>query len=228
MSNTIEITEVYLKAFQLNSDKSCENDEILTKITSDEELSKFIENYQLMFSDYFIGWDFNDLINENIPMEKLIKKVINYYPNDMHWNLKYLYFSFKLKRIDPSFSWKDFFEKLLSYDIDDIVKDRNFSESTSLRSCTLLTFHDVSSERYSMFYITNVLDDTNTSDDYAYVNIMVDTNMCKDIILPDNDSNHLTDIMAQLTMYHDNAINIYHKFIHKYLNDTNEYINMIL
>lgn len=227
MSNKIEIAEAYLKAFQLNSDKSCENDEILTKITSDEELSKFIENYQLMFSDYFIGLDFNDLINKNIPIEKLIKKVINYYPNDMHWNLKYLYFSFKLKRIDPSFSWKDFFEKLLSYDIDDIVKDRNFSESTSLRSCTLLTFHDVSSERYSMFYITNVLDDTNTSDDYAYVNIMVDTNMCKDI-LSDNDSTHLTDIMTQLTMYHDNAIDIYHKFIHKYLNDTNEYINMIL
>lgn len=227
MSNAVEITEAYLRAFQLNTNTFCDNSDALSKISSDEELSKFLENDQIIISDYFIGCDYKDLINENIPLEKYIRKIMNYFPSNIKWNLKYLYFSFKLKRIDPSFSWKDFFEKLLSYGIDDIVKDRNSSEGISLRSCTLLTFHDESEERYSMFYITNVLDDTNASDDYTYINIMIDTVMCKDI-LPDNDSNHLTDIMAQLTMYHDNAINIYHKYIHKYLNDTNEYINMIL
>lgn len=227
MSNAVEITEAYLRAFQLNTDTFCDNSDALSKISSDEELSKFLENDQIMISDYFIGCDYKDLINENIPLEKYIRKIMNYFPSNIKWNLKYLYFSFKLKRNDPIFSWKDFFEKLLSYGIDDIVKDRNSSEGISLRSCTLLTFHDESEERYSMFYITNVLDDTNASDDYTYINIMIDTVMCKDI-LPDNDSNHLTDIMAQLTMYHNNAINIYHKYIHKYLNDTNEYINMIL
>lgn len=227
MSNAVEITEAYLRAFQLNTNTFCDNSDALSKISSDEELSKFLENDQIMISDYFIGCDYKDLINENIPLEKYIRKIMNYFPSNIKWNLKYLYFSFKLKRNDPNFSWKEFLSSFMNFELNDIVKDRNSSEGISLRSCTLLTFHDESEERYSMFYIANVLDDINASDDYTYINIMIDTVMCKDI-LPDNDSNHLTDIMAQLTMYHDNAINIYHKYIHKYLNDTNEYINMIL
>lgn len=227
MSNAVEITEAYLRAFQLNTDTFCDNSDALSKISSDEELSKFLENDQIMISDYFIGCDYKDLINENIPLEKYIRKIMNYFPSNIKWNLKYLYFSFKLKRNDPNFSWKEFLSSFMNFELNDIVKDADSSGRTSFHTRTLITVYDESEERYSMFYITNVLDDTNASDDYTYINIMIDTVMCKDI-LPDNDSNHLTDIMAQLTMYHNNAINIYHKYIHKYLNDTNEYINMIL
>lgn len=227
MSKLVEIAESFLSAFQLNSDISCENNEILAKILSDEELSPFFENYQLIISDSFIGLDFNDLINKNIPIETIIKKVIEYYPKNMHWSLKNVYFSFKLKRTDSSFSWKDFFENLINSDIDDIVKDRDFSEITSFRSCTLVTIHDKSSKRYSMIYIADSLENTIPSDEYAYVNMMVDVDMCKDI-LPDISSNHLTDIVTKLNMYHENAIDIYHKFIHTYLNDTNGCISMIL
>ena len=90
MSNAVEITEAYLRAFQLNTDTFCDNSDALSKISSDEELSKFLENDQIMISDYFIGCDYKDLINENIPLEKYIRKIMNYFPSNIKWNLKFL------------------------------------------------------------------------------------------------------------------------------------------
>ena len=227
MSNAVEITEAYLRAFQLNTDTFCDNSDALSKISSDEELSKFLKNDQIMISDYFIGCDYKDLINENIPLEKYIRKIMNYFPSIIKWNLKYLYFSFKLKRNDPNFSWKEFLSSFMNFELNDIVKDTDSSERTSFQRCTLITVHNESKESYSMFYIANSLDDTTVSDEYVYVNLMIDVDMCRDI-LPDVNSDHLIDIMSKLNMYHKDAIKIYQNFIHKYLNDSNESISMIL
>lgn len=230
MSNAVEITEAYLRAFQLNTDTFCDNSDALSKISSDEELSKFLENDQIMISDYFIGCDYKDLINENIPLEKYIRKIMNYFPSNIKWNLKYLYFSFKLKRNDPNFSWKEFLSSFMNFELNDIVKDTDSSGRTSFHTRTLITIYDESDESKesdSMFYIANSLDDTPISDEYAYVNLMINVDICRDI-LPDANSDHLIDIMSKLNMYHTDAIKIYQNFIHKYLNDTNESISMIL
>lgn len=248
MSNKIEIIDSGVNAFRICMDKPLENFEIINSIVSDEEISKFFISDAFVITDDFIDVDLdriktvisdNDAVSQNtdistmkindIPLGEFIKKkIFDKFPRNTHSSLSDIWLFIKFKKSDPDFSWNDFMHHILTTDsiINSSVSSQRILDDTvnpQGNGSYELTIYDKDQTKYSILFISK----DKSSDEYGHVILQLDVDMCKNI-LPDKDINYIIDIISKIEMYHKDAVNIYHKFMHHIFKDADEYISMIL
>lgn len=248
MSNKIEIIDSGVNAFRICMDKPLENFEIINSIVSDEEIFKFFISDAFVITDNFIDVDLdriktsisdNDAVSQNTDIsamkindislgEFIKKKIFDKFPRNIHSSLSDIWLFIKFKKSDPDFSWNDFMHHILTTDsiINSSVSSQRILDDTvnpQGNGSYELTIYDKDQTKHSILFISK----DKSSDEYGHVILQLDVDMCKNI-LPDKDITHIIDIISKIEMYHKDAVNIYHKFMHHIFKDADEYISMIL
>lgn len=248
MNTKIEIIDSGVNAFRMCMDKPLENYEIINSIVLDEEITKFFVSDAFVITDNFIDVDLdriktsisdNDAVSQNtdistmkindIPLGEFIKKkIFDKFPRNIHSSLSDIWLYIKFKKTDPNFSWDEFMHHILT--TDSIINSSRSSQCVLDDTANLqgnssyeLTIYDKDHTMYSTLFISK----DKSSDEYGHAILQLDVDMCRNI-LPDKDINYIIDIISKIEMYHKDAVNIYHKFMHHIFKDADEYISMIL